>query len=156
SLLSTLGNTASLASPFQVGNCADLGFKPSLTLNLKGKTKRGSFPALHAVYTPRPGDANLKGLALRFPHSQFVEQGHFRTICTRVQYAAGGGGGEQCPPGSVYGHIKATTPLLDQPLEGPVYLRSSDHNLPDVVFALRGQIDAEAAVRVDSQKGGLR
>jgi hypothetical protein len=48
------------------------------------------------------------------------------------------------------------TPILDEPLSGPVYLRSSDHNLPDVVFALHGQVNAEATVRIDSVKGGLR
>ncbi len=155
-LQSVLGGSSSLSNRFQVGDCARLGFKPKLQLSLKGKTKRTAFPALHAVYTPKEGDANLKSLVLRFPRSEFIEQGHFRTICTRVQWAAGAGGGSECPEGSVYGKIKATTPLLDNPLEGSVYLRSSDHNLPDVVFALKGQVDAEVSVRIDSVKGGLR
>jgi hypothetical protein len=155
-LQSVLGGSSSLQNHFQVGDCAKLGFKPKLSLSLKGKTKRTGFPALHAVFTPKAGDANLKSLVLRFPRSEFIEQGHFRTICTRVQWAAGAGGGSQCPKGSIYGEIKASTPLLDKPLEGPVYLRSSNHNLPDVVFALKGQVDAEVAVRIDSQKGGLR
>jgi hypothetical protein len=73
-----------------------------------------------------------------------------------VQYAAGGGHGEQCPAGSAYGFAKATSPLLDQPLEGPAFLRSSDHELPDLVMALRGQIDIDVVGRVDSVKGGIR
>jgi hypothetical protein len=148
---SLLGQSASISQRFQVGGCGNLGFKPKLALKLKGKTKRGDFPALRAIYTPKPGDANLKGLVLRFPRAEFIEQGHFRTVCTRVQYAA-----NACPAGSVYGHITATTPLLDKPLEGSVYLRSSSHQLPDVVFALKGQIDAEVDVRIDSVNGGLR
>jgi hypothetical protein len=156
SMQSVLGGSSSLSSHFQVGDCAKLGFKPGLSLSLMGKTKRTGFPALHAVYAPKAGDANLKSLVLRFPRSEFIAQGHFRTICTRVQWVAGNGGGEQCPAGSIYGKIKASTPLLDDPLEGPVYLRSSNHNLPDVVFALKGQVDAEVSVRIDSQKGGLR
>ncbi len=150
------GASQSLADRFQVGGCERLGFKPKLDLRLFGKTNRGAFPGLRATYKARPGDANLKGLVLRFPRSEFIEQGHFRTICTRVQWAAGAGNGTQCPKGSVYGHVRAFTPLLDNPLEGSVYLRSSSHQLPDVVFALRGQVDAEVAVRVDSVKGGLR
>ena len=102
------------------------------------------------------GQANLSRLALTFPDSEFIEQGHFRTICTRVQFAAGGGFGEKCPKGSVYGHIKAYTPLLSEPLKGPVYLRSSDHNLPDAVLALHGLVDIEVAVRIDSVHGRLR
>ena len=150
----------SLAARFQAASCASLGFTPKLGLKLKGGTRRGKFPALHAVYTPKAGDANLKRLALRFPHSEFIEQGHFRTICTRVQFAAGAGHGSQCPKGAVYGHVKVWTPLLSEPLKGPVYLRSSSHNLPDAVLALHGPpsapIDLEVAVRIDSAHGGLR
>ena len=57
-----------LAARYQAADCASLGFKPKLGLKLKGGTKRGKFPKLHAVYTGRPfKDANLKRLALRFP-----------------------------------------------------------------------------------------
>lgn len=136
---------------FQVANCAALGFKPSLNLKLIGATRRGDHPALRGTYTPRPGDANLKGLVLRLPHSAFLEQGHIRTICTRVQFAA-----KACPQGAIYGTARAWTPLLDQPLEGPVYLRSSSHPLPDFVAALHGLIDVEAVARIDSKNGGIR
>jgi len=150
-LRSTEGAAKLESEHFQVGDCGRLGFKPRLSLKLTGGTRRGAFPKLRAVFRPRSGDANLERMALRFPRSEFIEQGHFRTICTRVQYAA-----SQCPPGSVYGHIRAFTPLLDEPLEGPVFLRSSNHNLPDAVFVLHGIIDAEVVVRIDSAHGGLR
>jgi hypothetical protein len=68
-----------------------------------------------------------------------------------VQFAA-----SQCPAGSVYGHVRTFSPLLDEPLEGPVYLRSSTHQLPDLVFALHGIVDFNAVARVDSVKGRLR
>ena len=146
-----------LSSRYQAAGCASLGFKPKLNLKLKGGTRRGAFPALRAAYVPRKhNQANLSRLALTFPHSEFIEQGHFRTICTRVQFAAGGGFGEKCPKGSIYGHAKAWTPLLDEPLQGPVYLRSSNHNLPDAVLALHGLVDIEVATRIDSVHGRLR
>ena len=105
---------------------------------------------------PRAGDANLASTVVTLPHSAFLDHAHIRTICTRVQYAAGGGNGEQCPAGSVYGHVSAISPLLDEPLEGPVYLRSSNHKLPDLVFALHGLVDIEAVGRIDSVNGGIR
>ena len=146
-----------LSSRYQAAGCRALGFKPRLGLKLRGGTRRGAFPALRAAYVPRRhGDANLSRLALTFPNSEFIEQGHFRTICTRVQFAAGEGFGSRCPKGSVYGHVKAWTPLLDEPLKGPVYLRSSDHNLPDAVLALHGLVNIEVAVRIDSTHGRLR
>ena len=48
------------------------------------------------------------------------------------------------------------TPLLDEPLAGPVYLRSSNHKLPDLVFDLRGQVDIEVVGRIDSIHGVIR
>ncbi len=146
----------SLNAPFQAAGCQSLGFKPALSLKLKGGAKRGKFPKLTGVYTPRPGDANLSGLVLRLPHSAFLEQGHFKTICTRVQFAAGAGNGAGCPAASIYGQATAYTPLLSEPLSGNVYLRSSDHNLPDLVAALHGLVDVEAVARIDSSHGGIR
>jgi hypothetical protein len=140
-----------LSTRYQAANCLNLGFKPKLTLNLKGGTRRGGHPALTAVYTPRKGDANIKGLVVRLPRSAFLDQAHIRTICTRVQFAA-----EACPKAARYGYIKAWTPLLEEPLEGPVYLRSSDHKLPDLVFDLHGLVDIEVDVRIDSAHGGIR
>ncbi len=145
-----------LSARFQAADCASLGFKPKLALALKGGTKRGGHPALKGTYKPRKGDANLKGLVLRLPRSAFLDQAHIRTICTRVQYAANGGNGAGCPAKSVYGKARAITPLLDEPLEGPVYLRSSNHNLPDFVASLHGIVDVEAVARIDSKNGGIR
>ena len=150
----------SLSARFQAAGCRALGFRPKIDLRLLGGARRGAFPALRMSYRPRPGDANLRRFALRFPHSEFIEQGHFRTICTRVQFAAGAGFGSACPKGAVYGHVTVHTPLLSEPLTGPVFLRSSNHNLPDVVLALHGPpslpIHFEVPTRIDSVHGGLR
>jgi hypothetical protein len=144
-----------LTDRFQAANCAGLGFKPKLSLSLKGGTHRGDHPALTAVVTPRPHDANFAKAIVTLPRSAFLDQGHIRTICTRVQFAA-----KACPPGSVYGFAKAWSPLVDEPAEGPVYLRSSDHNLPDLVVALKGppsaEVDFNLVGRIDSHKGGIR
>jgi hypothetical protein len=140
-----------LSTRYQAANCLNLGFKPKLSLSLKGGTRRGGHPGLTAIYTPRKGDANVKGLVVRLPRSAFLDQAHIRTICTRVQFTE-----DSCPVGARYGFIKAFTPLLDEPLEGPVYLRSSDHKLPDLVFDLHGLVDVEVATRIDSVNGGIR
>jgi hypothetical protein len=145
------GAVAAVSDRFQVGSCASLGLSPKLTLDLKGATRRGGFPKLRAVLTAKPGQANLRRVSVALPHSEFLAQSHIKTVCTRVQFSAGA-----CPAGSVYGFARAFSPLLDQPLEGPVYLRSSSHKLPDLVAALHGQIEIDLAGRIDSVKGGLR
>ncbi len=140
---------------FRAANCASLGFKPSLDLRLNGGTRRGGHPALRATVTPRPGDANFSDAVVTLPRSAFLDQSHIRTICTRVQFAA-----NACPAAAIYGFAKAITPILDEPIEGPVYLRSSNHKLPDLVAALKGPpsapVNAELIGRIDSHKGGIR
>jgi hypothetical protein len=143
---------ATATSPFQAFDCGSLGFRPRLSLHLRGGTKRGAHPSLRAVARPRPGDANIARAAVTLPHALFLDQGSIDTICTREQFAA-----DRCPKNSIYGHVRAFTPLLETPLEGPVYLRSSDNPLPDVVFVFEGRgFRIDLVGRIDSHKGGIR
>ena len=152
---STLGQVAPLFQRFQVGGCKSLPYKPKFAARLKGPIHRGGHPSFRAELTAKPGEANTAAFSLTLPKSEFIDQAHFRTICTRVQFAA-----NQCPAGSVYGYVKARSPLVDYTLEGPIYLRSSSHKLPDAVAALRGPayqpIEVDAVARIDSVNGGLR
>jgi hypothetical protein len=148
---SVAGATAPLSERFQVGGCRGLGFKPRLSLSLKGDTKRGGHPALTATLVARRGDANIARAQVALSHAEFLDQAHIGTVCTRVQFAAG-----KCPAKSIYGHARAVTPLLDRPLAGPVYLRSSSHKLPDLVADLNGQIHIVLDGRIDSIGGGIR
>jgi hypothetical protein len=145
-------SSASSTQRFQLLNCSVLGFKPRLALSLRGDSGHGGFPAIHAAYAPRPGDANLGAVSVTLPPSLFLAQNHIKTVCTKVQFNR-----EACPAGSVYGRATATTPLMDEPLSGPVYLRSSSHAVPDLVADLRGRgIEIEVAGRIDSSRGGIR
>jgi hypothetical protein len=143
------GASVDRVSPFQVANCGVLPFAPKLALKLSGGSKRTGNPALHAVLSAAEGESNLAEAVVTMPSSELLDNGHIETICTRVLFAQ-----DNCPADAVYGHATATTPLLDHPLEGSVYLRSSDHKLPDLVADLEGQIDIEISGRIDSVKGG--
>jgi hypothetical protein len=156
-VLSGGGALANVSSPFQAADCASLGFKPKLSLRLLGGTKRAATPRLKAVLTARKGDANIGRAQVTLPKSAFLEQAHIRTVCTRVQFRAGGGNGEQCPKASIYGRARAISPLLDEPLKGPVFLRSSDNELPDLVAALHSRkVDINLVGRIDSLNGRIR
>jgi hypothetical protein len=144
-----------VTSPFQAADCASLGFKPQLGLQLKGQTRRGGLPKLIATVTyPKNGAyANIASTIVSLPHSELLEQGHIGTSCTRVQFNEGGGNGEKCPAASIYGHAKAITPLLEEPVEGPVYLRSNggERQLPDLVAALHSKdINVDLVGFIDS------
>lgn len=143
-----------ISSPFQTSECEALKFRPKLFTKLLGgrkATNRSKFPAFRAVLVARSGDANIGRAALTLPHSLFLEQGHIGTICTRVRLAA-----STCPARSVYGFARAKSPLLDDELKGPVYLVSSDNELPDLLADLHGQVNIRLRGVISASKARIR
>lgn len=139
------------ASRYQAASCASLAFNPKLSLSLKGGTKRDKNPALHSTitypYPSGPGYANIGKAVVTLPPSEFIDPEHINNPCTRVQFNA-----NQCPASSILGSAKAISPLLDEPLEGPVIFRSNggERKLPDVVIALHGLVDITLVGAVDT------
>ncbi|MFL5834498.1 MAG: hypothetical protein ACJ76B_11050 [Solirubrobacterales bacterium] len=154
-LISALGQSAPLSERYQLGECRRLPFAPKLALAFKGPTKRTSNPALTADLRARPGEAGIARARVTLPHAVFLDNSHIGTVCTRVQFAA-----DKCPKRSVYGKAWATSPLVDYKLQGPVYLRSSDHELPDLVIKLKGPpsqpLELDLVGRIDSVRGAFR
>jgi hypothetical protein len=145
--ISTTGQAAPLRNRFQVGGCRGLGYSPKLSLSMKGATRRSGHPALKAVLTQPAGQANSRRVSVILPPTEFIDQAHISNPCTRAQFSEG-----KCPPSSVLGSARVFTPLLEKPLEGPVYFRSNggERALPDVVADLRGQIHVVLVGFVDS------
>jgi hypothetical protein len=137
--------------PFQGEGCEALKFNPGLKVRLFGATRRAKNPKLRATLTTGEGQANTKLASVALPHAIFLDQASLGTVCTRPQFAAG-----QCPEKSRYGFARAWSPLLGQPIEGPIYLRSSNNTLPDMVADLKGQVSVVLDGRIDSFKGGIR
>ena len=142
------GGAASFAPHFQVANCSVLSFGPKMAMKLSGGTKRAQNPALRTEVSLAQGESNISDVSVVLPKSEQIDNAHINQPCTRVQYAA-----NACPASSQIGFAKAVTPLLDKPLEGPVYLRSSTHALPDIVADLNGQIHIDLVGHVDTTKG---
>ncbi len=146
------GASVTRSAHFQVANCANLGFGPSLSIKLKGGTKRNGHPALRATFDPIAGDANTKRVSVALPPTEQIDNARIGSSCTRAQFAA-----DQCPDNSILGSATASTPLLDQPLQGTIYLVSAGNPLPDLVMALRGQFSIDLHGVIDTTKnGGLR
>ena len=149
--LAASSSIASLSAPFQVGGCGALGFSPKLSVDLSGGTRRAKHPTLSVTITQPAGQANSAASTVTLPLSEQVDNSHLKMICTHVQFAA-----NACPPESIYGEATAISPLLDEPLSGPVYLASGSHPLPDLLIALRGQISLNLRGEVESVGGRLR
>jgi hypothetical protein len=140
-----------VSSPFQATECNRLKFKPKLHTRITGPTTRAKNPQIRAILEARENDANVARTALTLPHSLFLDQSHIRTVCTRPQLAS-----QTCPKAAQYGYAKAKTPLLSNMLQGPVYLVSSNHKLPDLVADLRGQVNIQLHGVISSKRGGLK
>ena len=141
-----------VTEPFQTTDCGKLKFRPKLSTRIFGKRKkafRAQNPKFRATLVARGGDANLERTVVTLPKALILDQSHIKTVCTRPQLAAGA-----CPKNSVYGHAAASTPLLGDKLQGPVYLVPGNHILPDLLVDLRGQVDIRLRGTVESTKGG--
>jgi hypothetical protein len=142
------------SSEFRATECKALEFKPKFFPKILGgqnATKRAANPKFQATLEARNGDANLRRAAFILPRATILDQSHIKTICTRVQLAA-----NECPKNSIYGHAKATSPLLDNQLKGPVYLTSSSNTLPDLLVDLKGQVPIRLRGVISSEHGRLK
>lgn len=147
------GGAATPSTRFQVGNCGALAFRPNLKVRLKGATGRTGHPALKAVVTTKPGEADIGRAQVNLPHSEFLDQGDLNNTCTKPVLLAG-----NCPASTIYGKARAWTPLLEKPLQGNVYLVGGyGYKLPALVADLNGQIRVTLVGKVDSGKNkGIR
>jgi hypothetical protein len=137
SVVASATSASGLVSPldrrFQVGGCGELGFRPRVSLALSGRLGRNGHPALHAVLRTRPGEAGLAGLSITLPSGELLDIRRIRALCDQDLPP------ESCPGDSRVGEVRLWSPLLEDPLEGAVYLRRPTHRLPDLVADLRAE-----------------
>jgi hypothetical protein len=146
------GTVADFSSYFQVLNCRALSFKPKMTIRQLGgrkQTARSKNPAMRFDLWTRPGDANLKSIAVTLPKAFAIDQRHLGNICSRAQLAA-----ERCAGRQAIGRVITRTPLLDKALTGPAYAVSGFGKLPHVVFILDGQVTIMPEAESSSVRGG--
>jgi hypothetical protein len=138
-----------LGARFQVGDCSRLAFAPKLELAALGPAKRGAHPTLKATLTPGKGNpANLAALSVALPKALGLDKARIKAICSAAQLSA-------CPSASAYGAAKVQTPLLADPLQGPVYLRKAG-KLTELAIDLRsGPLNVVLAGRLTTTKAGV-
>ena len=126
------GRASDVSNPFSVRHCAALGFRPRFGV---GVTRRRANPRLwFSVKTPS-GQANLKRLRVRFPRSLKFHNAGISEICPRETAAE-----DRCRPGARVGSVVASSPLIDGPLRGPVYMvrPAEDGGFPDLWSSIAG------------------
>jgi hypothetical protein len=131
------GKSVTAVSPFALGGCHRLGFRPKVAVALKGESqlrKRGR-PRLSIVARTRPGDTNIRAMRATLPRLLQFDASRLREICAAPDAERG-----LCSRMARIGSVRATTPLLDEPLRGGIYVVQPDgEGLPDLAFSLRGK-----------------
>jgi hypothetical protein len=144
------GTVTGFDSYFHPVNCFSLGFKPKMRVRLKGKAKRrAQNPQLQFDLLTGPGDANIKSIAVTLANAFEIDQRHLGNICSEKELAE-----KQCAGRTPIGKARTWTPLLDQPLSGPVYAVSGTGGLPRLAFILNGQVNLVPRADTDTVKGG--
>jgi hypothetical protein len=146
------GSVTDFSSYFHAVNCATLPFRPKFAVRQVGgkkATKRSGNPALEFDLTTRPGEANIKSLTVTLPNAFEIDQRHLGKLCSEKELEA-----TQCVGRQQIGSAATATPLLDQPLSGPVYAVSGSGGLPRLAFILDGQVDLLPRAETKTAHGG--
>jgi hypothetical protein len=137
---------ATVSSPFAVGGCRSLAFKPRFTVATSAHTSRRDGASLDAKLSYPKGsmgiDANIARTKVSLPKQLPSRLTTLQKACPAATFDANPAG---CPAASVVGIARASTPLLPVGLAGPVYFVShGGEAFPSLIVVLQGD-----GVRVD-------
>jgi hypothetical protein len=146
SISGSQGTVANVSSPFAAGGCKSLAFKPKFTVSTSGHTSRAKGASLDAKLSYPSGslgnDANIAHVKVDLPKQLPSRLTTLQKACPAAMFNTNPAG---CPPGSIVGIVRASTPLLTVGLTGPVYFVShGGEAFPSLIVVLQGD-----GVRVD-------
>jgi hypothetical protein len=132
------GETAStnVASPFQVGNCGALPFKPAFVASTSARTSKANGASLETTLTQLPGQANVKSVTVQLPIALPSRLTTLQKACLAATFERSP---ISCPSGSFVGSAKVVTPVLPVPMTGSAILVShANEAFPDLDLVLDG------------------
>ncbi|HEY1458351.1 MAG TPA: hypothetical protein VGF15_07510 [Solirubrobacteraceae bacterium] len=139
------GSRDAVASPFAVGGCKSLAFKPKFTVSTNGHTSRLDGASLDAKLSYPAGSmgnaTNIARVKVSLPK---ILPSQLKTLQKACPAATFDKDPAACPAGSIVGITRATTPLLPVGLSGPVYSRAALRPRRPLIVVLQGD-----GVRVD-------
>jgi hypothetical protein len=142
---SVQGGSAPISTPFQMGSCRALLFKPNFTVSTSGHTSRKDGASLEAKIVYPTGNlganqassqSNIHSVKVDLPKQLPSRLTTLQKACTSQTFEANPA---SCPVDSRVGTVSAVTPVLPVPLTGPAYFVSyGGAKFPELVFALQG------------------
>jgi hypothetical protein len=163
---STRDATSARSVAFQNSGCANLAFKPKLSLALTGRRQisTGKHPGVNAKVTQQgTTEAGIEKAVVRLPKSLALDPDNAQALC---EFEAGTKPDleNHCPQGSIVGRARAKTPLLKNDLAGNVYFVKNVRKdpttgnlirtLPMIIVALRGEIAVNLVGKSSTTKTG--
>jgi len=135
---STMGASDILSSPFHVGGCERLAFKPSIGVATGARVSKKGGASLEVKVTQGAHEANIRQVLLQLPKQLAARLTTLQKACPAASFEAG------IPPGTCssearVGSATVSTPVLPGVLTGPAYLVShGGAAFPDLELILRG------------------
>jgi hypothetical protein len=137
SALTSLGGAGqSLPSPFQVGHCDALTFKPKVSATSGAKTSKLGGASLEVKVTQGAHQADIRELQVQLPKQLVARFSTIQKSCPAATFETGPPPGG-CTESSVVGHAVVTTPVLPGQLTGKAYFVShAAESFPDLELVL--------------------
>lgn len=126
-------------------------FAPHATLKAVGGTVRTDKPRLVIRVEARPGDENIRSVAVNLPPVVLVDTTAVGRICSESELKA-----DECAGSHRLGSARVLSPAYDGALSGPVYLVSGSGTLPGLAYLLSGPADVLLRGRVVSKGGRIQ
>ncbi len=141
----TEGASAPISSPFQMGSCQALTFKPNFKVSTQGKTSRADGASLTAKIVYPTGNlganqassqSNIKMVKVELPKALPSRLSTLQKACTEATFSANPA---NCPAASRIGEATAITPVVPVPLSGPAFFVSNGGaKFPELIVVLQG------------------
>jgi hypothetical protein len=157
-LTSTADASSSATTPFQVTNCTTLKFTPKLTVSTPGRTSKHDGTSLSFKVAYPSGAIGTQSWVnetkFDIPKQLPARLTTLQQACLAKVFEANPAA---CPAAAVIGHAIVHTPVLPEPLTGPVYFVSfGSAKFPDAVMVLQGynvKVELRGETFIDKKTG---
>ncbi len=121
------GTTGAASAPFEATACDQIKFRPKLETQINDRRQKVALsqPPLTTVITKPTYDSAVNDVRLLLAPGLVPNTEALQLVCDLADWRA-----RTCPKRSQVGTAVANTPLLQQPLRGPIYLAQTDDPEP--------------------------